>query len=335
MITLLCAAFLAIPAGLTDLFDKTNHDFGTVPANSVTLTNFVLKNTTSGVIQVANVRSSCHCATPRAVNHVAHPGQEIVIEVAYDARKFTGSRSMTITVTFSQPSTQAVQLRITGFASSDISISPGEVDFGVVRGQTSPKQTRIESRSNANWKLTGIEPTTYVNAELGQPTRAGSGVGYSITLSLRPDLPPGQMAETVFLRTNDPARPTIQVQVKANLQARLAASPNFLRLEGLTVGTPVTRKVILKADEAFEIVSVGGDTAGISFRASTDARNVHVLTMEITAKEAGTSERNIFIRTNLAGEEPLPFRVVLDAQADTALSSQSLTLNPTDAAVGR
>src|SRR5690242_12324180 len=82
----------------SSMFDSLSKDFGVVPHGSQSVHRFTFTNRTDKDVQVVGVRSSCHCATPRAVTNVAKPGEKLQIEVMYDATKFLNERSMTITV---------------------------------------------------------------------------------------------------------------------------------------------------------------------------------------------------------------------------------------------
>src|SRR4051794_25378630 len=86
------------PSGFAAAFDSLYKDFGTVPHGSQSVHRFTFTNKSDKEVQVLSVRSSCHCATPKAINDVAKPGEKIEIEVVYDAKKFLNERSMTITV---------------------------------------------------------------------------------------------------------------------------------------------------------------------------------------------------------------------------------------------
>src|SRR5947208_15658104 len=119
------------PSGFAGSFDSLYKDFGTVPHGSQQVHRFTFTNGSDKEVQVLGVRSSCHCASPRAVNDTAKPGEKIVIEVMYDATKFLNERSMTITVDMQSDHWEQVQIKVRGFSRQDVILEPGKVDLGV------------------------------------------------------------------------------------------------------------------------------------------------------------------------------------------------------------
>lgn len=307
---LLLIASVVPAADLSALFDSTTKDFGQVPRGSVNVHRFVLTNTTNAPIHVYGLRSSCKCATPRALTDTAAPGEQLSIEVAYDSTTFVGARSMTITVTFDRPSFQEVTLRVSGYSRQDVVFRPGRVDFGVVAKGTPAKRTvEIEYAGNQDWRLADVVTAEPLQASVQELSRTPGKVLYRVDVALEPSAPPGLMAQTLQLKTNDPSSPVLRISANATVQAMLSASPSELDLGTVDAGQTVVRKVLVRGEKPFVVDSVTGQTNGVKVLSTQGSRKVHVVNIEFTPSQAGTVEQSIKLNTDMEGEDPLSLRI--------------------------
>jgi hypothetical protein len=93
-------------------FEKTVHDYGTVPYNGDGKCQFTFTNTGKEPLILTNVRSSCGCTVPKWPREPILPGQSDVIDVEYKTNRI-GKINKTITVQ-SNANTATVVLRIAG-----------------------------------------------------------------------------------------------------------------------------------------------------------------------------------------------------------------------------
>ena len=93
-------------------FDKTVHDYGTVPYKGDGKSEFKFTNTGKEPLILTNVRSSCGCTVPKWPREPILPGQSEVIHVEYKTNRI-GRINKTITVQ-SNAKTSSVVLRIKG-----------------------------------------------------------------------------------------------------------------------------------------------------------------------------------------------------------------------------
>jgi len=93
-------------------FDKTVHDYGSVPYNGDGKTTFRFTNTGKEPLILTNVRSSCGCTVPKWPREPILPGQSEVIHVEYKTNRI-GRINKTVTVQ-SNASNSNVVLRIEG-----------------------------------------------------------------------------------------------------------------------------------------------------------------------------------------------------------------------------
>jgi len=93
-------------------FDKTVHDYGTVPYQGDGKCEFKFTNTGKEPLILTNVRSSCGCTVPKWPREPILPGQSDIINVEYKTNRI-GKINKTITVQ-SNAKTSSLVLRIQG-----------------------------------------------------------------------------------------------------------------------------------------------------------------------------------------------------------------------------
>jgi len=100
------------PNGPEIAFDKTVHDYGTLPYNGDGKCKFEFTNTGKEPLILTNVRSSCGCTVPKWPREPILPGHSDVIYVEYKTNRI-GKINKTVTVQ-SNSITSTVVLRIKG-----------------------------------------------------------------------------------------------------------------------------------------------------------------------------------------------------------------------------
>lgn len=296
-----CAVFLAGSAtgGLIDLFDSTVKDFGYLPRGSVNVHRFTLTNTTGQTIRLSDVRSSCRCATPKALQSEAAPGEKLEIEVAYDTTSFMGERSMTIYATFTEPNHETVSLRVSGISRSDVVYNPSQLDFGAVDvGAAASKSVRIEYAGAADWRITEVINNPSLEAELKEVYRETGRVGYDVAVRLKPGAPPGPFSEMIRLKTNDAQSPTLNIAAQGSIEADLAATPAALAIDEIKLGDKLVKRVMVRGKTGFNVESIAGETDGLAVKTTDGERKVHVLSIEIEPKTAGKFNRKLVVHTD-------------------------------------
>lgn len=79
-------------------FEKTVHNFGTVPEGPAASYDFVFTNTTKKAVKLESVRASCGCTTPYWSKEEIAPGKTSKITVSYNTKGRPGNIYKTITV---------------------------------------------------------------------------------------------------------------------------------------------------------------------------------------------------------------------------------------------
>jgi hypothetical protein len=291
----------------------TTHDFGSVPRGAQLFYRFEITNIYAVPLEIIQTRTSCGCVTVSPSVKVLKPGgkdpsgkeEKATIDITMDARRFTGPKTVSIYVTVGPTYVSTATLTVTANSRADVVFNPGQVSFGVVpRGQTPTQTIEVEYAGVLDWKVLEVAKTDApLEATFKETYRRPGQVGYSVSVTLKPDAPPGIVKEELLLKTNDPASPLVPVLVEATLQAPLSVSPSVVSLGSLKVGAPVTRRVMVKGNgNPFRIVAVEGQGGGVQADLPAAPAPVHFLTLKCQPEKAGDLRQQLRIKTDLSGE---------------------------------
>jgi len=304
------------PSGFAASFDSLYKDFGTVPHGSQSVHRFTFTNKSDKEVHILGVRSSCHCATPRAVTDVAKPGERLEIEVVYDAKKFLNERSMTITVDMQSDHFEQVQLKVRGFSRQDVILEPGNVDLGVVKVGKEQKQTlRLEYAGTIDWKVQDVVNGQWAKAKVDEKSRGNGIVKYEVTLTLPPNAPRGRLVDAVQLKTNDPSSPVVRIDVIGVIDGGLQAAPGVVQFGEVAAGQAVRQKIFVKGDRPFYIGGAQFDVnkLPVSLRSTQGEKTIHTVEIEFTPSKPGKFEETLQIRAE-PQSELIPVKVVAQAK---------------------
>jgi len=314
-IVLLAGLWAASPAmaGLwaDALFDELSKDFGSAPRGPTLQHPFRIKNTTKSTVTISGVRVSCNvCSSANILKSKLEPGEETAVVVSMDTTRFSGVKTITVYVNFSQPSYEEVRLWVQANARDDISFSPDTIAFGQVkRGSAPSAATTVTFLGQPQAQVVEAKgESNYVQATFKELKREGSEVSYRLTAKLRSDAPVGKWFTDVWIKTNIASMPKVRVPLTVEIESALTLSPSAVALGDVPVGGEVERRVILKGAKPFKIDRVTGTDDLISVRDnSTDSKQVHVLTVTLKAAKAGEVSRKFQIVTDLPEDNTIDF----------------------------
>jgi hypothetical protein len=290
------------------MFDSLSKDFGNVPYGSVNTHRFTLTNNTQQTIQLSDVRSSCRCATPKAEKFSAGPGEKLNIDVAYNTTTFTGARGMTITCTFTSPVTETVSLRVQGYSRPDVVLDPGQLDFGVIPpAKEQTRAVRLEYAGALDWRIGEVVAGRYVTAKAVEKARGAGQVKYELEITLSKEAPRGLLMDALQIKTNDPSSPLVRLDVAANIEGGLYASPEKVAFGPVPVGGAAKQRLIVKNDKPFSVASFKVEATGLSLKATPGEKTAHLVEVEYSPKKAGKVEDVLQIRTGSGELLPIKF----------------------------
>ena len=114
------------------VFPNRDFNFGTVAKYSKVHHSFKVVNTLDKEIHIVTFRPKCGCTDVKLGATTIPPGTQTVIEAVVDTTKFVGHKESGLTLVIDRPAFQEIDFRLTCFIRGDLTLSPGEVQFGVV-----------------------------------------------------------------------------------------------------------------------------------------------------------------------------------------------------------
>ncbi|MFO0807868.1 MAG: DUF1573 domain-containing protein [Gemmataceae bacterium] len=305
----------------------SGHDFGTVPKGAQLLHRFPMTNIYAVPLQILT-RVSCDCVSVTASPQTLQPRESGTLDIAMDTRKFNGSKQVTVYVTVVSPVSQTQQqfsstatLSITGFCRGDVTLNPGQAQFGVVsRGQPAERTVDITYAGQQNWQTWKLEAVVAgdsapFDVRYQELARRPGQVTYRVALALKADTAPGSLKGDLQLQSNDPNNRLVPVPYDVTVQAPLRVSPEFTNFGTVRVGEPQSRRIILSGNKPFKVLAVDGKADGVIVEGSTAALQVHTLTIKYTPTAPGALANTLVIKTDLDGGATVTARLGATAAA--------------------
>lgn len=289
------------PEWANKLFKETSHDFGSVPRGAQLFHRFEVHNPYAVRLELFNIRASCGCVSVNPTTLQLEPRQKAYLDVTMDARRFTGSKTVTIYVSVGPEFTSTATLQVSAQSRADVVFNPGEVNFGVVpRGQSPVQTIDVEYAGNLDWRVNEVvKNSAPLDVNLEEVYRRVGQVGYRVRVTLKPDAPAGAIKQEVHLKTNDPATPLVPVLIEANVQSILSAAPSTVNMGGPKVGQVVTKLFVVKGNRPFKIMAIEGLGEGLEADISANPTTAHTVSLKFTPPKSGPFKRQLLIRTDL------------------------------------
>jgi len=311
-VALLISFALSAPAmadGLSSLFDAQGHDFGNVPIGPMLNHSFTIKNTTNQTLNIGNVHVSCGCVNATAQKSVLQPGEQTTIYATMDTRRFTGAKSVTIFVDFVQPRRETVNLVVTAYGRTDISLQPDTLAFGLVQKGSSPvASTQITFLSGTKISEVSCE-SGYVKMDVKETKRTG-GTGYELTATVRSDIPVGKWYTDVWVKTDQASNNRIRIPLTVEVEPSLQVTPAAVQFDATKPNQKATKNVIVKGAEPFRILEIkGGESDFAVVNVDHENKAVHVVTIAFTPGKEGEVIRTLKILTDMKQDNAVEVKV--------------------------
>jgi hypothetical protein len=290
-----------------DMFEVTQHDFGTIAAGAKAEFPFKFTNKYLYEVHAVGVRSSCGCSDVRITKDSLATYETGEVVASINSQRLRGRQGSTLTVIFDKPHYAEVQLKVSVYIRGDVLLEPSGFEFGEIdQGAASSRKLTVTHYGTADWKLVDVQSTAeHLACELGAPERSGTRVSYPVTAKLAADAPPGDLRTQLLLVTNDPRAEKIPVMVVGHVRPSLSVAPASLYLGSVRPGQSVTKRLVVRAAKPFHIQEISTDCDCFEFSYGTDeAKALHLVPVTFTAgdKPSGV-KRTIRIKTDLNGTQ--------------------------------
>lgn len=282
------------------------HDFGSVPRGAQLHHRFPITNIYAVPLQITQTRTSCGCVTVTPPAEPLKPREKGYIDITMDTRRFTGPKSVSIFVTVGPQFISTAILQVSANCRADVVFNPGELNFGVVPRGEKPTQTIDVEYAGTLWNTWKINEVAKNNAPLDvaieELYRRPGQVGYRLKVTLKPDAPAGMNKLDLFLQTTDPASPMVPVLVEFTVQASLSVVPATLSVGTMKVGEKTPRRIVVRGNKPFRILSIEGLGEGIEAELPKEAAAVQIVTIKCEPTKAGDLRRQLLFKTDLEAE---------------------------------
>ena len=309
LLTLLIAMPAAAESWAVEMFEATDHDFGSVARDSKTEFEFVLTNIFVEDIHIASVRSSCGCTSPRITKSTLKTYEKGSILAKFNTGTFLGRKGATLTVTIDKPFHTQVQLHVRGFIHGDVLLQPGSVELGGVdEGTAAEKTITVSHIGSSNWKILEVKSANpHISAQVEELSRRGGRVSYQLAVRLDEKAPVGYLKDHLMLVTNDRNATEVPVPVEGRVVPGITVSPASLFMGVVKPGEKVTKQLVVKGKKPFRILSISCDNGQFEFdtTAEQQPKLVHLIPVTFTAgEEPGKVAKTIRIVTDSSDTSP-------------------------------
>jgi len=264
------AVLMSVPASAQDwagkIFQTSSHDFGVVARGEKAEFAFVLENLYVEDVHIAGVRASCSCTKPEIQVPTLKTHEKGAILARFNTPAFVGAHGATLTVTFDKPYFAEVHLQVRGYIRSDVMINPGIANFGEVdEGNSYEREIIVNHFGSYDWRIvTARCANPHLSATPTEVSRSSGQVSYRVTVRLDQQAPSGYFTEQLVLDTNDPQGRQIHVPVAGTVESGISLSPGSLFMGVVQPGQKVTKLLVVRGREPFQISQITCDGQGFT-----------------------------------------------------------------------
>ena len=285
------------------MFNKVEHDFGTVARGASTVYRFEVTNLYKQEMNITGVRSSCGCTSPTVENGKFKTYEKAYIVAKFNTHTFTGRHGATLTITFGAPYRAEVQVRVHGNIRGDVVFEPGAIQFGTIdEGTTKEQQISVNYAGRQSWKIVDVtNDNDHFEVELQETYRGAGKVSYGLLVRLKDNLPAGYVKDQLTVVTNDSRSETqrIPLFVEGRVIPEISVTPANLALGDIPADKPITKKVVVRGKKPFRITEISSSDERFTFNTDEESKILHFV--EVTynpSAVAGTVKLPVQISTD-------------------------------------
>lgn len=327
------------------MFNKLEHNFGTVARGADTVYRFEVTNIYKEPMQIVDVRSSCGCTSPSVENPEIDTHETAYIVAKFNTHtNFIGRHGATLTVRFGGEFPAEVQVRVHGNIRGDVVFQPGAVQFGnVAEGEIHQQRISVNYAGRSDWRITDVtNDNDHFEVELEETERSGGRISYDLIVRLKDTVGAGYVKDQLTVVTNDSRQENrlIPLFVEGRVIPEISLTPESLVLGDVTPGEPIVKKVVVRGRKPFRILEVDCPSESFEFQVEDSVKAVHLVEITYTPRPTpGPVEVPVVISTDRGSKRGTTLRVTANVvevppEAQTrAASSAPPNARQNDAAV--
>lgn len=319
--TLLCGmlALLAAPgAGAQPVIMSPEpvHNFGEVENSEKVTHGFLVKNAGDEPLSITDVKTSCGCTVADLETDTLAPGQETTITAIFDLKGRQGLERKRITVVSNDPEQPTYALELMGTALATIEVDPTIINLGRIEDTESHRKsvTLRSTREGHSFNVEEVQlsDNSAFQTELETVT---PGKEYKVTVVTNPNQMPGTISGRMTIRTDDPGRPAIPINVYGHVIGALQVRPDVITIQANSAEDARPASMFLqvlpgrvKEFELVEILAPVDDMTAELIERKPNDYHIKLTGMPVDQTLKG---KELIVQTNLPEmpELRIPFRI--------------------------
>lgn len=231
-------------------FENPDFDFGKVYKGNKIEHVFKFENKGNGTLEIKKVKPSCGCTAAILSNNTILPGNTGEIKTTFNSGNYKGKVKKTIAVLSNDPETPSHKLTISGEIIEEISINPGNINFGSFRADNQSDKTvkvSLKSQSGTDFKITKItssKPFVEASATVDQNGE------YTIVATLKDYHEIGRFSGKIFLDTNSARQPKSSIVFNGVVEGDITINQKRIYYGTVPEGKEITQNIFVKINES-------------------------------------------------------------------------------------
>lgn len=281
-------------------FEKEIYNFGKVEEGTKISYSFRVKNNGTELLEITEVRPTCHCTVSGEWDKKIEPGKWGEIPVVFDTTGLTGDIVRTVNIVTNVPGKENLVLKLEGNIFTEIEVSPKNLSFGQIEidsGKQSGK-VRIKNNGDKPMKVLGIENNN-PNVEAEYKT-IEEGKIYEVSIVVNPPFEKGYRNYKVLLKTDREVMSGIPLNFSYNLKPATEVIPQYIPLTEAQLNGGLEQYVTIQnnTDKPININKVEFIGADIEYRIEKQD-SVNFIRIILSLDDSIKSGQNIRMRVEV------------------------------------
>lgn len=194
--------------------EQPTFNFGSITEGTKVDHTFSIKNNGDAPLQILRVRPSCGCTAANASSPTIQPGKKGEIKTSFNSANFSGTIAKTISLDTNDPKTPTYTLTLKGTISSEIQITPKQLNLGQIKVETTKTVAlTVENRGNKPLKLTSVKTPMPQAVVKTDKNLLKQGESATILVSVTPRHDDRFLSGYLSVTTDSPSKPEIMVPI--------------------------------------------------------------------------------------------------------------------------
>ncbi|MES2789736.1 MAG: DUF1573 domain-containing protein [Planctomycetota bacterium] len=319
------------------MFDKLNHDFGTVARGADVVLRLKVTNQYNETIHISDAHTSCNCISARILTNTLKTWEEGIIEVKLNTLQYSRERNANVIISIDQPQFTQITIPIHAYIRTDVVIEPGSALLGTVpAGESAEHKLRVTYAGSSNWQISSARsrnPNIICSVrELSRQANGGAAnIAYELSVKLAPNTPPGDLREQIVLLTNDVNSPQIPVLVEGRVITEYTVTPPAIALQGMKPGDRKEINIVIRGQKPFAVEKIESNSGSESYQVKLPQKDrfyiVQMLKVIVKAPDKAGPLDEVFTVT-VAGQGTNDRKTIEFKLSGKVLAGEANSVNP-------